>query len=324
MAKSHITIIGLGLTGASLGLALRHSGGEFEIVGHDKSPDIAGGAKRMGAVDRTEWNLHRACTGAGLVIIDTPLAELQEVLGHIAEDLAPGAVVLALNEVLEPALRLGAAALKQHAFVAAHPILNRVGGELEARANLYAQSQFCIGAGVDTPPDALELVNNLALRLDATPFYIDPAEHDGIISLLEQTPRLLGAALMQAGSTSTGWRDGQKLAGRTFANSTEGSDDPAALAGALFANRENLLRSLSQMEAVLAEWRLLLSGEDETPLRDALAEMSDRRLRWQRDVRLQAWAEADEPAKEEQPGMLRQMFFGDLFGGRRRKGDGEK
>lgn len=324
MAKSHITIIGLGLTGTSLGLALRQSGGDFEIVGHDKSPDIAGGAKRIGAVDRTEWNLHRACTGAGLVIIDTPLAELEEVLGHIAEDLAPGAVVLALNEVLEPALRVGAAALKQNAFVAAHPILNRVGGELEARANLYAQSQFCIGAGVDTPPDALELVNNLALRLDATPFYIDPAEHDGIISLLEQTPRLLGAALMQAGSTSAGWRDGQKLAGRTFANSTESSDDPAALAGAFFANRENLLRSLGQMEAVLAEWRRLLNGEDETPLRDALAELNDRRLRWQRDVRLQAWEEADEPVKEAQPGMLRQMFFGDLFGGRRRKGEGEK
>ncbi|MBI3960418.1 MAG: prephenate dehydrogenase/arogenate dehydrogenase family protein [Chloroflexi bacterium] len=324
MAKSQITIIGLGLAGASLGLALRQGGSDFEIVGHDKSPEIAGGAKRLGAVDRTEWNLHRACTGAGLVIIDGPLTELKEVLGHIAEDLSSGAVVVALSDVMQPALGIGAAALKENAFVAAHPILNRVGGELEARANLFAQSQFCIGAGVETPPEALELVNNLALRADATPFYIDPTEHDGIISLLEQTPRLLAAALMQAGSNSSGWRDGQKLAGRAFANATESVDDPSALAGALFANRESLLRSLEQMEETLGEWRALLKAEDDAALRAALAEMNDRRLRWQRDVKLQTWDSADEPVKEEQPGLLRQMFFGDLFGGRRRKPDDEK
>lgn len=324
MAKSQIAIIGLGLAGASLGLALRQGGGDFEIVGHDKSPDVSGTAKRIGALDRTEWNLHRACTGAGLVIIDAPLAELAEVLGHIAEDLSSGAVVVALSDVMQPALRIGAAALQSHAFVVAHPVLNWVGGALEARANLFAKSQFCIGAAVETAPDALDLVNNLALRADATPFYIDPTEHDGIIALLEQTPRLLAAALMQAGSNSSGWRDGQKLAGRAFANATESVDDPSALAGALFANRENLLRSLEQMETALNGWRGLLASEDESALATALAEMADRRRRWQRDAQLQAWESADEPAKEAQPGLLRQMFFGDLFGGRRRKPDDEK
>jgi len=321
MAKSQITIIGLGLGGASLGLALRQSAGDFELVGHDKNPEFTGAAKRMGAVDRTEWNLHRACAGAGLVIIDTPLAELAEILGHIAEDLARGAVVLALAEVMQPALEIGSAALTQNAFVVAHPILNRVGGELEARADLFAKSQFCIGASVETDASALELVNNLALRAEATPFYIDPTEHDGIISLLEQTPRLLGAVLMQTASRSSGWRDGQKLAGRTFANTTETAEEADALAGSLFANRTNLLRSLEQMEVVLGEWRDLLNADDSAPLAAALLEMTDKRLRWQRDVQLQQWEMAEETVKPEQPGLLRQMFFGNLFGGQRRKPD---
>lgn len=324
MAKSQITIIGLGLGGASLGLNLRRGDGDFEVVGHDKNPDVAGNAKRIGAVDRTEWNLHRACAGAGLIIIDTPLAELAEVLGHIAEDLAGGAVVVALTEVMQPALAIGAAALKNNAFVAAHPILNRVGGELEARADLFANSQFCIGSHVETTPAALEMINNLAMRAEATPFFVDPTEHDGIISLLEQTPRLLGAALMQAASDSSGWRDGQKLAGRTFANSAEIGEDSAALAGALFANRENLLQSLAQIESVLAEWRKLLSAEESAPLAAALSEMTERRLRWQRDVKLQSFDTADEPVKEAQPGLLRQMFFGNMFGGRRRIPDEKK
>ena len=324
MAKSQITIIGLGLTGTSLGLALRQDEGDFEVVGHDKDPGTASAAKRLGAVDRTDWNLHNACTGAGLVIIDTPLAELKEVLGHIAEDLSAGAVVLAISDVMQPALEIGAAALKDHAFVVAHPIVNQIGGPLEARVNLFAKSQFCIGAHVETLPTALELVNNLALRADATPFYIDPIEHDGMIALLEQTPRLLAGALMQTGSSSAGWRDGKKLAGRAFANSTESAEDPAALAGSLFANRENLLRSLGQVEETLEKWRDLLSAEDETSLLTALTEMEDRRLRWMRDVQLQTWEAEAEPAKERQPGLLRQMFFGDLFGGRRKPGEDKK
>ena len=319
MAKSQITIIGLGLAGASLGLVLRQGESDFEVVGHDKNPETAGAAKQIGSVDRTERNLHRACTGAGLVIIDTPLAEMKEVLGHIAEDLAAGAVVLAISDVMQPALDIGAVALKDHAFVVAHPIMNQVGGPLEARANLFAKSQFCIGAHVETAPEALELVNNLALRADATPFYIDPTEHDGMIALLEQTPRILAGALMQAGSSSAGWRDGKKLAGRAFANSTESAEDPAALAGSLFANRENLLRSLGQVEETLEKWRALLSAENETALLTALTEMNDQRQRWMRDVQLQAWEAQEEPVKESQPGLLRQMFFGNLFGGRRRK-----
>lgn len=324
MAKSHIALIGLGVNGSSLGLALRQSSGDFEIVGHDKRPDIANAAKQKGAVDRTEWNLHRACAGAGLIIIDGSLSELAEVLGHIAEDMTPSTVVLALSEVMQPTLEVGKSALPGTPFVVAHPILNRVGGEVEARADLFANSQFCIGADVSTPPDALELVNNLARRADAIPFFIDPTEHDGIISLLEQTPRLLAAALMQVAGNSSGWRDGQKLAGRYFANATEQSDSPEALAESLFANRENLARSLDLLETILGEWRGMLKAEESTPLQETLAAMADRRLRWERDVKLQTWESSDEPTPTEQPGLLRQMFFGDLFGGgRRRKPEGD-
>ena len=84
------------------------------------------------------------------------------------------------------------------------------------------------------------------------------------------------------------------------------------------------MHSLAQMESVLAEWRGLLSAEDSTPLAAALSEMAERRLRWQRDVKLQTFDTADEPVKEAQPGLLRQMFFGDMFGGRRRKTEEEK
>ena len=72
MAKSRIAIIGLGLIGGSIGLALRRAEVESEIVGHDREPLKARQAKKLGAVDRADWNLISACEGADMVIIATP------------------------------------------------------------------------------------------------------------------------------------------------------------------------------------------------------------------------------------------------------------
>ena len=54
MTKPIITIVGLGLTGASMGLGLQREEANFEIVGHDKMPEVAQEARRLGAVQRTE------------------------------------------------------------------------------------------------------------------------------------------------------------------------------------------------------------------------------------------------------------------------------
>ena len=53
----NLAIIGLGLIGTSIGLALKKAGVDVEIVGHDKHPDPSSMSYRMGAVDKTEWNL---------------------------------------------------------------------------------------------------------------------------------------------------------------------------------------------------------------------------------------------------------------------------
>ena len=89
MAKPIISIIGLGLTGTSVGLGLQRTPGEFEIVGHDKDPDATGAAKKLGAINRGEWNLHRAYENADLVVLAVPLSELDELLGHMPRGSAP-------------------------------------------------------------------------------------------------------------------------------------------------------------------------------------------------------------------------------------------
>jgi prephenate dehydrogenase len=94
MSKPRIAIVGLGLIGSSIGLALSREQRDFEIVGHDKSNTAASQAKKLGAVDKVEWNLINACEGAGLVILALPLGAIRETMQALAGELATGAVVL--------------------------------------------------------------------------------------------------------------------------------------------------------------------------------------------------------------------------------------
>ena len=93
--KQKITIIGLGLIGGSLGMALKAAGlgDRIEIVGHDREHGVESIAKKRGAIDHAEHNLPRAVEGAALVIVATPITTVAEVFQQIALHLTPGAVV---------------------------------------------------------------------------------------------------------------------------------------------------------------------------------------------------------------------------------------
>src|SRR5687767_6362103 len=106
MTKPIITIIGLGLNGASMGLALQREVGNFEIVGHDKQPEVSQEMRKLGAVQRTEWNLFRACEGAELIVVAVPLNELSELLPLLAEELKPGSLIFAIGSLLQPAIEV--------------------------------------------------------------------------------------------------------------------------------------------------------------------------------------------------------------------------
>src|SRR5512136_1411877 len=101
-----VTIVGLGLIGGSLGLALRQvKAKDAEIVGYDRDHGTAGKAHRAGAVDRTERDLHKAVQGAGIVIIATPVLAIREVMREIAPSLQAGTVVTDTGSAKAPVLK---------------------------------------------------------------------------------------------------------------------------------------------------------------------------------------------------------------------------
>ncbi len=317
-----ITIIGLGNTGTSLGLALRREPGSFEVVGHDRAQNAESEARRLGAVHRTEWNLHRAVEGASLVLLALPLPAIEETLPLIAEDLAPEALLLIVNPLMQPVVEGAARALPGHArTVAGHPIAGLQRYDAQPSAEQYAGTTFCLAATPQTDPAAMELASDFVERIGAKPHFVDPAEHDGIMALVELMPQVMGAALIGLSTRASGWREVRQLAGRRFAQSSETGQNAEQVVRALLANRENVLQRLAQYQAELGRWQGLLEAEPEEgqphPLLAAVQEAIAERAAWEGQAAKGEWESAPtSAANEASGGLFRQLFLGNL--GRRK------
>jgi len=323
MAKPKLTIIGLGRTGASLGLALKSEPLAFELVGHDKESEAAAVARKIGAVDKTEWNLHRAYADANLVILAVPFGELAELFTQMRDELKPDCTLLCLTNAMQPTLELAAQLLPASVqVIVAHPILTGLEDGAGQRADLFEEAVFCIAPSPTAETSAVELCTNLISRIKAQPLFIDPVEHDGMVAGVEQLPQLMASMLVRMMGRSEGWRDGKKLAGRQFAHSTEITASPSQMGSSLVANRANMQRWLKNFQAEMALWEQALAPGNEEALTGLLEEAVDLRLKWEHEARLKQWDERREllreSAKRDEPGMFRQMFMGNLLGGRRR------
>lgn len=346
MAKPSIAIIGLGQTGASMGLGLQREEFNFEIVGHDKDPAVSQRARKEGAVHRTEWNLFRACDGAELIVVAVPMSELEDILELLGPEIKENALVLVLTNLLQPAIDLAERHLPAPVhFVAGHPVVTGVGQMPSMRADLFEEAVFALAAGMTTEPNAIQLASDFVERVGATPLFVDAQEHDGIIAGVEQLPQMLAAALMRLSASGSGWREARRLAGRSFAGATELDATPEALYSALTANRENVLLRLRQLRHELAEWQEFLESatpetegatgegaaetaqesaaaqEDEAhPLLAALATAVDAREEWETKAITKNW-ESESAASQrttDNGNFMRQMFLGNFMGGGKR------
>jgi prephenate dehydrogenase len=306
MAEPQITIIGLGRIGVSIGLALRGAKEPCRIVGHDRDGEASGQARKLGAVEKTEWNLIAACEQADLIILSIPLSGIYETLQAIAPYVKKGCVltdtapvkgrVLAWAEELLPA--------GVH-FVGGHPIAE---GE-EPRADLFHGALYCLTPTPSVPEEAVQMVLDLAHLLEAVPFFLDATEHDGLVGGVEQLPPLLALALTRAVTSARSWRDIRKLAGDTFEQSTallEG--DAAAWSEMCLGNRENVVRWLNELIGELRQLRDLVADDDRQALQELFEEARSSRACWLAERAEGRWDDVPRLKVAERPSLMKWLI----------------
>jgi prephenate dehydrogenase len=316
--KPRVTIVGLGLIGGSIGLALRQVEAASSVVGHDVNREASAQANKLGAVDKTHWNLLAACEDADLVILATPVDAVQATLEAIGPHLRPGCVVVDTAAVKRPVLAWAAEHLPDSVFfVGGNPILgpasDGLGGLAEARSDLFQGGLFCIVPSPAANENAVELVVGLVQVLGAKPLFLDVAEHDGLVAAVDHLPALLDLALMEMVVGQPTWRELRKMAGPSFELGTGlVSTDPAIYAGLCQSNRDNVLRWIDAFSNALDSVRGALVEDEPDVLAERFLAALVERQKWLADRSTGLWQEGPRTEMPERPSLI-DSFLGTFW-----------
>jgi prephenate dehydrogenase len=194
------TIVGVGLIGGSLGMALRARGLAREVVGVTRVPETIAAARERGAIDRGTVDPVEGVAGADLVVLATPPGLVVPVARQVLPRLRPGALVTDVASVKAEIVRDVEALLPPGggpAFLGGHPMAGNEGrGIAAASAALFEGTAYLLTPTRRTPPEALARIAALARGLGASPVVMGPDEHDRAVAVTSHLPYLVAAALV--------------------------------------------------------------------------------------------------------------------------------
>ena len=283
MIPRRITIIGLGLIGCSLGMALKRAkGSEVEITGTSRTEETIKIALQRGAIDRPQPKLKEAVSGAELVIIATPISAIPEVFQEIREHLPSGSIVTDTASTKAQVVRWAAEFLPpQVRFVGGHPMAGKErAGPLEAEASLFERKAYCLIPSPAADERAMEACVALSKAVGAFPIVLSAEEHDKIAAGASHILILLSAALISATSAHPSWPLIARIAGNGFRDlSRLASGSPRLHFDICITNKENIIEWLDRYMDELRRYREILAGSSQELL-EILERARDKRERW--------------------------------------------
>lgn len=259
-----IAIIGMGLIGGSIGLALKNSNASnLEIIGHDVNPQAAKTAAKRGAIDHAVFRLFEAVDGASMVIIATPVLAIRETLELIKDMVSPGCVVTDTGSTKEAILTWAEEYLPSEvSFVGGHPMAGReTSGIAAADPSIFQGSRYVIIPGRSATKEAVDAVLNLITIVGARPFFLDAFEHDSLVAAVSHLPLVLSSALVTATKRSSSWREMSKLAATGFRDTTRlASGDPVMSLDICITNRDGVIYWIDEIVKELLEYKKQIIG----------------------------------------------------------------
>lgn len=279
-----LALVGVGLLGGSLGLAARQRRLAARVEGYVRRPDSVAESVRAGAVDAASLDLASVVTGADLVVLCTPVAQMRPLVETMLPALARGALVTDVGSVkgivveeLEP-LVSGAGA---H-FVGSHPMAGAERtGVGAARADLF-EGQVCVLTPTrKTKAEALRKTEEFWGAVGARLMTLSPAAHDDLVGRSSHLPHVVAAELSnyilspahpaeQARLCASGFRDTTRIA----------SGSPEMWRDIALANRENLARVLGVFIEDLQEFQHALEKADARAIEEFFLKAKQRRDAW--------------------------------------------
>jgi prephenate dehydrogenase len=193
-----VAILGLGLMGGSLGLALKRAQPGLVVHGHTRSVERGRCAVERGAVDHFHTDASSAVAGADLVVLCAPILAIPAQLAAVRDALKRGAVVTDVGstkaEIQKQCHDLLAG--RDALFVGSHPIAGSEQQGMEsAKVDLYEKAMVVITPDSTTPRHAVIAIASLWKLAGAVVSEMSPEAHDRILALTSHVPHVMASLL---------------------------------------------------------------------------------------------------------------------------------
>ncbi len=278
-----VAIVGLGLIGGSMGLALRQARAAQQIAGYDLGRGVSEQARRAGAIDQAYSALADAVRGADLIILATPVGAMRALLQDMATMASPGAVITDVASTKSQVINWAEEFLPGNIyFVGGHPMAGKeISGVEAADPTLFRNRIYCLTPTKKTSPAALNKVATMIETLGGRVRFLEPAEHDGQVAQVSHLPFIASAALMTTVTESSSWGDASLLASSGFRDTTRlAAGSPEMYRDICLTNSEAVVRALDDYIATLRTFREQIAAHDPR-LNELFARAQESRQQWQ-------------------------------------------
>jgi prephenate dehydrogenase len=269
-----VALVGMGLMGGSLGLALRQRRLARQVVAVARRPETVRRALELGAADEGCSEPRKGAAEADLVVLCTPVLTMPAIVERIAPHLKPGAVVTDVGSTKAVLVRELPPRLRPDTpYLGGHPMAgSEQTGVDAARADLFVGASYLLTPTSETPEDAVARLERWIAALGAIPIRMQPEAHDRAVAGISHLPHVVAAALAAAvggplPEHASGGTDERETLRRLIAGGFRSTTRIAASSPEMWrdiclTNREAVLEALRQFETELALFTHALENRD--------------------------------------------------------------
>ncbi|HKJ04310.1 MAG TPA: prephenate dehydrogenase/arogenate dehydrogenase family protein [Geopsychrobacteraceae bacterium] len=261
-----LAVIGVGLIGGSLALALKEAGAVGEVIGCGRGKPNLEKAVELGVIDRYSRDPQEAVRDADVVFMATPVCSMDKVTQSLLPGLKPGAILTDGGSVKGAVARAIEPLLPDHVhFVPGHPIAGTEQSGAEAAFSTLYQGKRCILTPTErTDAAALELVDQMWSIAGSEVVRMPMEKHDRVLAAISHLPHMVAYSLVNSvGSydhyeenileySAGGFRDFTRIA----------SSDPTMWRDIALTNRDALIEMMEQFETFFAELKSDIADGD--------------------------------------------------------------
>jgi prephenate dehydrogenase len=261
-----VFIVGVGLIGGSLALAIKKEGLARTVWGISREPDQLEQAVARGAIDTYVTELSKGAEGADVVVLATPVGLFEAIAQDLGPRLAPGCIVTDVGSTKGILVQQMERILPDTiSFVGGHPIAGKEkSGIDDASMDLFKGARCILTPTPNTDTQALEKIKNLWKQIGSEVMLMDPNDHDRVFGAISHLPHMAAYALVNAtmdllnqdkeffSFSAGGFKDFTRIA----------ASSPEMWRDICLQNGENIVASIETYEKVLKRIKDFIRNHD--------------------------------------------------------------